>query len=192
MNRYPEKIAAIIESAEHFVEFDGDSSGISGDFSCGVAVAFEVAIDESTTRINRIGFQTAGCGYVVAAAETVAGYMKGRTLRSCGGGLPNYEKLLELLGEVPESREHCYKIVIEALVQTIRNYRIQKSDLWDGDEALVCSCFGVSEQDIQTAMSECNADSTTEVGKLTRAGLGCGSCLPVIEDILKAVEQIGS
>jgi ferredoxin-nitrate reductase len=50
---------------------------------------------------------------------------------------------------------------------------------------LVCSCNGVTRGEIETAVRAGGLRSTTEVGRQTRAGTGCGSCLGEIEALLR-------
>jgi nitrite reductase (NADH) large subunit len=54
------------------------------------------------------------------------------------------------------------------------------------DEAQVCSCNNVSKQTICSAIHEKNLCSVDEVKKCTKAGTGCGGCLPLVTDIFKA------
>ncbi|HET7486680.1 MAG TPA: nitrite reductase large subunit NirB [Acidimicrobiales bacterium] len=51
--------------------------------------------------------------------------------------------------------------------------------------AMVCSCNSVSKQDICTAIT---AEGATDLGALrrcTRAGTGCGGCVPLVSELLK-------
>ncbi|MCA1691650.1 MAG: nitrite reductase large subunit NirB, partial [Actinobacteria bacterium] len=54
-----------------------------------------------------------------------------------------------------------------------------------GDPATVCSCNNVTKGDICTAIA---ADGLTEVGTIkacTKAGTGCGGCIPLVTELLK-------
>jgi ferredoxin-nitrate reductase len=53
-------------------------------------------------------------------------------------------------------------------------------------EELVCSCNAVSVGEIEKAIAAGGARSAAEVGRATRAGTGCGSCLADIEGMLGA------
>jgi len=55
------------------------------------------------------------------------------------------------------------------------------------DTAQVCNCNGVCKGDIVRAIVENDLGSTQEVVSTTRAGAGCGSCKPVVSEILKVV-----
>jgi ferredoxin-nitrate reductase len=53
-------------------------------------------------------------------------------------------------------------------------------------DALVCSCNSVSRGEIEGAIRSGAALSTADVGRVTRAGTGCGSCVAEIEALLAA------
>jgi nitrite reductase (NADH) large subunit len=52
------------------------------------------------------------------------------------------------------------------------------------DEAQVCDCNGVCKGDIVRAVTEDGMSSKQEVMSVTRAGTGCGSCKPLVADIV--------
>ncbi|CAG8437596.1 7147_t:CDS:2 [Diversispora eburnea] len=52
------------------------------------------------------------------------------------------------------------------------------------DEAQICSCNNVSKGQIRDAIRTKNCRSTGEVKSCTKAGTGCGGCLPVVTEIL--------
>jgi NAD(P)H-nitrite reductase large subunit len=56
-------------------------------------------------------------------------------------------------------------------------------------DALVCSCNAVSRAEIEGAIRSGAALSTGDVGRVTRAGTGCGSCVPEIEALLRAQDS---
>ncbi|OYQ34218.1 nitrate reductase [Niveispirillum lacus] len=53
------------------------------------------------------------------------------------------------------------------------------------DGPLVCSCHGVGRTKITVAVRSRPACSVADIGNLTGAGTGCGSCLPEIKEILR-------
>lgn len=59
------------------------------------------------------------------------------------------------------------------------------ADLPDG--AQICNCNGVCKGEIVAAIEANDLGSTQEVVATTRAGAGCGSCKPVVTEILKVV-----
>ena len=54
------------------------------------------------------------------------------------------------------------------------------------DSAQICSCNGVSKGEIVTAVRDGGCGSVAEVKKCTKAGSGCGGCVPLVTDILNA------
>lgn len=54
------------------------------------------------------------------------------------------------------------------------------------DDAQICSCNNVSKAAICHAIREQNFDSVTDVKKCTRAGTGCGGCMPLVTDLFNA------
>lgn len=52
------------------------------------------------------------------------------------------------------------------------------------DDALICSCESVSKGNICTAVNEQGCESVDALKKCTKAGTGCGGCIPMIKDLL--------
>jgi nitrite reductase (NADH) large subunit len=52
------------------------------------------------------------------------------------------------------------------------------------DDALICSCESVSKRSICTAVSENDCESTEAIKKCTKAGTGCGGCVPMLKDLM--------
>ncbi len=53
------------------------------------------------------------------------------------------------------------------------------------DTAQICSCNNVSKEKICTAIQENNFTDVAIVKKCTKAGTGCGGCVPLVTDLLK-------
>jgi nitrite reductase (NADH) large subunit len=54
------------------------------------------------------------------------------------------------------------------------------------DTAQICSCNNVSKGQICTAIQENNFTDVGSVKKCTKAGTGCGGCVPLVTDLLKS------
>ncbi|TAE35130.1 MAG: nitrite reductase large subunit [Sphingobacteriales bacterium] len=52
------------------------------------------------------------------------------------------------------------------------------------DEALVCSCEAVTKGDICSAVMEQDITTIDGMKKCTKAGTGCGGCIPMVKDII--------
>lgn len=59
------------------------------------------------------------------------------------------------------------------------------ADAMPGD-AQICSCNNVTKDDICSAITEGGLTSLADVKCCTKAGTGCGGCLPLVTDIFKA------
>jgi nitrite reductase (NADH) large subunit len=53
------------------------------------------------------------------------------------------------------------------------------------DDALICSCESVSKVSICNAVTETNCESVDAIKKSTKAGTGCGGCIPMIKDLMQ-------
>lgn len=52
------------------------------------------------------------------------------------------------------------------------------------DEAIICSCEGISKAHILDAVVNQGCENIDNVKKCTKAGSGCGGCLPMVKDLL--------
>ncbi len=51
------------------------------------------------------------------------------------------------------------------------------------DEATICSCEGVTKGAICAAVKEGNMESVAQIKACTKAGTGCGGCMPMVTDL---------
>jgi nitrite reductase (NADH) large subunit len=51
-------------------------------------------------------------------------------------------------------------------------------------EAQICSCENVSKEQVERAVADQDATDIARIGKLTRAGTGCGGCKPLLTDLV--------
>jgi NifU-like protein len=92
--------------------------------------------------------------------------------------------IAESLGAAPAGREHCYLLAVDALRSALADHRRQLIDEYSGEKALICTCFGVSEETIEASIAARGLTEVDEVVQYCRAGGGCGSCLPIIREML--------
>lgn len=52
------------------------------------------------------------------------------------------------------------------------------------DEALICSCESITKAAICSAVSEQGCETVDAVKKCTKAGTGCGGCVPMVKDLV--------
>ena len=93
--------------------------------------------------------------------------------------------ITDWFGELPADRAHCVALCREALHAALANYHNAAREEWTGDEALICTCFGVSEKTIERVIETRSLRTIEQVTRACNAGGGCRSCHPLIEDILE-------
>ena len=162
--------------------------GRSASFQCGAVLRISLHLDESQ-RIAQAKFKAAGCSVLVAAASLLIDQVIGKTSGEAAAVAQHLESLEEQLGDLPAGRNECALLACEALISAIRNYSDAARDEWEGDEALICTCFCVSERTIEREIQEKRLRTIAEVTAACSAGGGCRSCYPLIEDILEEVNR---
>ena len=80
--------------------------------------------------------------------------------------------------------EACVELACNALLDAIHDFSNAARDDWGGDEALICTCFFVSERTIEREIQTRGLTTVAEVTKACNAGAGCGSCHQLIQEIL--------
>lgn len=191
---YPEKIAQMLSTLQHCgAPKDIADIGRAVDLKCGCVVEFHTTIHD--TAISSIRFRSNGCGFMVAAAEILAKNFSGSELKELGGGEIEIQQLLfELeIGEEFGERVICVETAIDAFRAALASHRERVSAEFVGESPLVCTCFGVTEEQIDEMISSNNVRTLEEITTYCRAGSGCGSCRMLIQDqlegqVLRALE----
>lgn len=185
MKFYPKQVNKYFSNPKNVgVVENANAVGKWASFLCGVSVQFSLFIDEDSKRIIDAKFKTNGCGFVIAIADFVCENIIDDELTKLHG-LEELEKQFEIeFGELPEDRMKCADICFEAIQDALANYRNSIIEEWAGEKALICTCFGVSEERIENQISLNNLQTVEEVGDTCNAGTGCGSCQPLIQEIL--------
>lgn len=143
-------------------------SGRAASLTCGAHVRFSIQVDEEH-RISQARFRAAGCNLLVAAAALLTEQVAGLTTAEAAA-----------LGGSTE----CAGLARDALLDAIREYSNAARDDWAGDEALICTCFFVSERTIEREIQTRGLTTVAEVTRACNAGGGCGSCHQLIQEIL--------
>jgi NifU-like protein len=162
--------------------------GEAGSFACGGMLRISLRIDDQN-RIADIKFRAIGCSFLVSGASRLTESVKGKTVAEAATLAQSPEQTGWPEGEIPPVRAACMKLCRDALLSAIQHFSDSKRAQWHGDDALICSCFGVSENTIEREIEARNLTTIAEVTSACRAGAGCRSCYSLIEDILESVNR---
>ena len=132
---------------------------------------FSIQVDEAQ-RLSQVKFRAAGCNVLIAVASMLTEQVTGLTTAEAA-----------TFGSEATS---CAALARDALLDAICEYSDAARDDWAGDEALICTCFFVSERTIENEVAANGLTTVAEVTRVCNAGGGCGSCHQLIQEILEA------
>jgi NifU-like protein len=155
-------------------------TGRAASFQCGATARLSIQVDE-LHNISQAKFRAAGCDVLVASLSLLTERVNGRSTAEAAG--LGADLLAELHASQPGNRQ-CVQLACDALVNAIRAYSDAARDEWNGDEALICTCFFVTERTIEAEIKTGALTSVAEVTKACSAGGGCGSCHQLILEML--------
>ncbi|HUR97516.1 MAG TPA: iron-sulfur cluster assembly scaffold protein [Pyrinomonadaceae bacterium] len=183
---YPEEVDKRFRSPSNSGGDETGPAGKSASFVCGSFVELSVGLDVGHNSIKSAKFRTNGCGYMIAAADVLCDWLDQKTL-SAFHGLGDAELtqiVTARLGHIPESRMQCALVVFDALRDAMSRHRAKRIEEFRGEAALICTCFGVSEESIVSAITENGFTQVDQVAETCRAGSGCGSCRLLIQELV--------
>lgn len=187
MTYYPEKISRVFHQPKNTGKAENaNATATSASFVCGAGLRLSLWIEVETKEILEAKFLTNGCGFLIASADVLAGKIKGLRLTELHGLDDDFlrSEIESELGEFEERRIHCLELCLQTLQDTLANFRLFQIEEFTGEKALICTCFGVAEETIEKVIAENELETVEEVGDACNAGTGCGSCQPLIEEIL--------
>lgn len=183
-SRYPTEVETRFRRPRHAGRPAGtNAEGIEPNLVCGSFVELFIEIDPETKLISDAGFATDGCPFVIAAADILCGNIVRRRLTSRGGVDDAETAVIGKLSPVGEDRWPCVSMVLGAFRGALADFRERQLVEFVGERALICTCFGVSEETIETLIAERRATTAEEIGEICNAGTGCGSCLFLIREM---------
>jgi NifU-like protein len=134
-------------------------------------------------------FQTFGCASAIASSSALTDLIKGKTLDEA---LKVTNKdIADYLGGLPREKMHCSVMGREALEAAINNFRGISAPTPELEGEIVCECFGVTDAQIRRAIAENDLKTVEDVTYYTKAGGGCGNCVPEIERLLAEASGVG-
>jgi NifU-like protein len=163
-----------------------DGFGEIGNITCGDALrlTFKVGKDK---RIEDIKFKTFGCGSAIASASMLTELAKGKTVEEAAA-ITNKD-IAEALEGLPKEKMHCSVMGQEALEAAIKFYKSGgKREVVEAKEGtIVCTCFNVTDKEIERAIKENRLTTVDDVTNFTKAGGGCGGCKEQIQEMLDRI-----
>ncbi len=171
---------------------DADAVGEVGSLACGDALKLYLKLDENKEKITDAKFQTFGCASAIASSSALTEMIKGKTLDEALN-ITNQE-IAEFLGGLPEEKMHCSVMGQEALEVAIAKYRGgevpvhgHEHEHMEMEGEVVCKCFGITDQFLKKVIASNKLHTAEQVTHFTKAGGGCGGCIPKIKELIADV-----
>jgi NifU-like protein len=163
-----------------------DGIGEVGNITCGDALRLTFKLDENG-KIKEAKFKTFGCGSAIASASALTELIKGKTLDEAAG-VTNAD-IAQSLDGLPREKMHCSVMGQEALEAAIAFYRSggKKTAPPVKEGTVVCTCFNVTDKEIERAIIDNKLKTIEDVTNFTKAGGGCGGCHEQIQAILDKI-----
>ncbi|HUT31313.1 MAG TPA: Fe-S cluster assembly protein NifU [Sedimentisphaerales bacterium] len=162
-----------------------DGTGEVGSLACGDALKLTFRLDKDG-KIQDAKFKTFGCASAIATSSVLTEIIKGMTLEEAAK--VTNKDIADYLGGLPEQKMHCSVMGREALEAAIENYRTGGKTKHELEGKVVCTCFGVTEKEIERVILENDLTAVEQVTNYCKAGGGCGGCHGEIEKIIQRLQ----
>ena len=192
MSFYPPKINERFRHLRSVGKTTGANAvGTSASFVCGAFVRVYLRIELETKEILEAKFKSNACGFAMAAADILTEEIVGKRLTELHGlnGEILQSQIEVELEEFSAHRAHCLQLCLDALQAAFADFRAFQIEEFAGEKALICTCFGVSEETIESVIEKNSLETVEEVTEMCSAGGGCGSCQPLIQEILDVFQD---
>lgn len=163
---------------------DYDGIGEVGSLACGDALTLTFKLD-TAGRIADAKFQTFGCASAIASSSVLTEIIKGMTLEEAEK--VSNQQIADKLGGLPEQKMHCSVMGQEALEAAIAYYRGKGKAASHKHGKVVCTCFGVTDEEIRKVVHENALTTVEQVTNFCKAGGGCGGCKQAIAELIEEV-----
>jgi len=164
---------------------NADGVGEVGSLACGDALKLTFKLDENG-KIADAKFKTFGCASAIATSSVLTEMIKGMTIDQAAK--VTNKDIADYLGGLPEQKMHCSVMGREALEAAIENYRTGGKKKHELEGKVVCTCFGVTENEIERVIRDNDLITVEDVTNYCKAGGGCGGCKGEIEKIIERLQ----
>lgn len=155
-----------------------------GHITRGDALRLSLRLRASDETIVDARFQNFGTGLPIASASCLCDRIIGKTLTDALKF--SAEDLDRELDGLPELKKRQPVLILDALDGAARKFRGQpQRERPAAGEPLLCTCFQVPESVIERAVRLRGLKTVDEITAATRAGGGCHTCHPELEEILE-------
>ena len=186
MWEYTEKLKDHFFNPRNVGEIENpDGVGEVGSLACGDALKLTFKLDEDG-RIADAKFKTFGCASAIATSSVLTELIKGLTLDEAAK--VTNKDIADHLGGLPEQKMHCSVMGREALEAAIENYQGGGKKKHELEGNVICTCFGVTDKEIERVIIENNLTTVEDVTNYCKAGGGCGGCQSEIEKIIEKIQ----
>ncbi|MFO7871739.1 MAG: Fe-S cluster assembly protein NifU [Kiritimatiellia bacterium] len=187
MWNYTDKVLDHFRNPHNVGEIENpDGVGEVGSMACGDALKLTFKLNDKK-RIADVKFKTFGCASAIASSSALTEIIKGKTLEEAER-VTNRD-IAEYLGGLPEQKMHCSVMGREALEAAIANYRTGASGTETIDGSVICTCFGVTDKEIERVVKDNDLTTVQQVTDYCKAGGGCGKCRPDIASIIAKIRH---
>jgi NifU-like protein len=146
---------------------DADAVGEVGSLACGDALKLYLKLDGNKDKIVDAKFQTFGCASAIASSSALTEMVKGKSL----------DEALEVA--IAKYRGH------EAPVHS--HDHDHGPAYPDQEGTVVCKCFGITDVFLKKVIETNQLTTPEQVTHFTKAGGGCGGCIPKIKELIDEV-----
>jgi len=187
MWNYSEKMMDHFRNPRNVGEIEKpDGTATVGSLACGDALRFQFKLGPDG-RIAEAKFKTFGCASAIASSSALTEMVIGKTLDEAKR-ITNKE-IADYLGGLPPQKMHCSVMGREAMEAAIKNYETGENTDRNLEDAKLCTCYDVSENEVRRVIAENQLTTVEEVTNFTKAGGGCGRCRPKIQAILDELHR---
>jgi len=118
---YSDKVLEHFKNPRNVGELeDPDGKGTEGSPACGDMVSVTITVDEKSSIITDIKFQSYGCASNIATGSIITELAKGKTLDEAKK--ITWKEAADALGGLPPIKAHCSVLAVEGLRAAISDY----------------------------------------------------------------------